>query len=123
MTRGFRPHEVAEMPAAYLQLAVAIVSEVIATSALKASDGFGRPLPAIMAVVGYGIAIYLLAQTMRAIPVGVVYAVWSGTGIVLIALIGLVVYRQTLDLAAIAGLGLIIAGVLVVNLLSRSVVH
>jgi len=104
-------------------LAVAIVSEVIATSALKQSDGFTRAGPTALALIGYGIAFWLLAIVMRSMPVGVVYAVWSGTGVVLITLVGWLVYRQVLDAPALIGMGLIVAGVLVINLMSGSVGH
>lgn len=107
----------------YLWLAGAILSEVIATSSLKASNGFTRLLPSVLVVVGYGTAFYCLSQTLKTIPVGVAYAIWSGLGTVLIALVGLVLYKQRLDAAAMAGMGLIIAGVLVMNLLSRSTGH
>lgn len=107
----------------YLYLLVAIVAEVIATSALKASDGFTRLMPSLIVVVGYGVAFFCLSLVLRTMPVGIAYAIWSGVGIVLVAGIGVVAFGQKLDLAAIIGLGLIIAGVLVVNLLSKSVSH
>jgi small multidrug resistance pump len=107
----------------YLWLAGAILSEVIATSSLKASAGFTRPLPSVVVVVGYGAAFYFLSQTLKTIPVGVAYAIWSGLGTVLIALVGLVLYKQTLDRAAMLGMALIIAGVLVMNLFSKSAAH
>jgi small multidrug resistance pump len=107
----------------YLWLAGAILSEVIATSSLKASEGFTRVLPSVAVVIGYGVAFYCLSQTLKTIPVGVAYAIWSGLGTVLIALVGLVFYKQRLDAAAMAGMGLIIAGVLVMNLLSKSTRH
>ncbi len=107
----------------YLLLFTAIVAEVIATSALKAAEGFTRLVPSIIVVVGYAIAFYCLSLTLKTMPVGIAYAIWSGIGIVLVAGIGAVVYGQKLDLAAIIGLGLIIAGVLVVNLLSKTVSH
>ncbi len=107
----------------WLYLAIAIVAEVIATSALKASEGFSRLGPSTVVVLGYGIAFYFLSLTLREIPVGVAYAVWSGIGIVLISLIAWVLYGQALDTAAWAGIGLIIAGVLVLNLLSKSTVQ
>lgn len=108
---------------AYAHLGIAIVAEVIATSALKASDGFTRPWPSLVTVLGYGVAFYFLALTLRVIPTGIAYAVWSGVGIVLISAIGWVWFRQALDLPAMIGMGLIIAGVLVVNLFSKSVGH
>ncbi len=108
---------------AYLHLVVAIVAEVIATSALKASDGFTRPLPVLVVVAGYGVAFYFLALTLRVFPIGIAYAIWSGLGIVLISLVGWFWYRQSLDPAALVGLGLIVAGVVVVNAFSRSTAH
>jgi len=107
----------------WLFLAIAIVSETIATSALKASDGFTRLLPSVAVVAGYGIAFYFLSLTLRTMPVGVAYAVWSGVGIMLISLVGWVVYGQKLDAAAIAGMGLIVAGVVVMNVFSKSAAH
>lgn len=101
-------------------LAVAIVAEVIGTASLKASNGFTRVWPSVLTVICYGAAFYGLAVAMRTVPVGVVYAVWSGAGIVLIALIGAVMFGERLDAAALAGIGLIIAGVLILNLLSGS---
>jgi small multidrug resistance pump len=107
----------------YLFLAIAIVAEVIATSALKASQGFSQLLPSILVVVGYGVAFYFLSLTLRTIPVGIAYAIWSGAGIVLVSLIGFALYGQKLDVWAIVGIGLIIAGVMVINLLSKSAAH
>lgn len=107
----------------YAYLGVAIVAEVIATSALKASDGFTLLWPSVMTVLGYGVAFYFLALTLRVIPTGIAYAIWSGAGIVLISAIGWVWFRQALDLPAMIGMGLIVAGVLVVNLFSKSVGH
>lgn len=107
----------------YLYLAVAIVSEVIGTTALQASNGFTRLWPSLVVVVGYGIAFYGLSIAIKTIPVGLAYAIWSGVGIVLISAIGVIWLRQHLDLAAILGLSLIIAGVIVVNLFSRSMPH
>jgi len=104
-------------------LAVAIVSEVIATSALKSAAGFTRLWPSLVTVAGYASAFYFLSLTLREIPMGVVYAIWSGAGIVLISLVGLVVYKQTLDAAALLGIGLIVAGVVVMQVFSRSVGH
>lgn len=100
----------------YAYLAIAIIAEVIATSALKASDGFSRPLPVAVVVVGYGLAFYCLSLALRTIPLGVAYAVWSGIGIALITVIGWVVFRQVLDTAALVGIGLIVCGVLVLQL-------
>jgi small multidrug resistance pump len=107
----------------YVFLAIAITAEVIATSALKASQGFTQLLPSILVVVGYGVAFYFLSLTLRTIPVGIAYAIWSGAGIVLVALIGFALYGQKLDIWALVGMGLIIAGVMVINLLSKSAAH
>ncbi len=107
----------------WFYLAIAIVSEVLATSALKASDGFTRLYPSIVVIVGYGLAFYFLSLTLRTIPVGVAYAVWSGVGIVLLSLLGWIVYGQRLDLAALVGIALIAAGIIVLNTFSRSAGH
>lgn len=101
-------------------LLVAIVAEVIATSFLKASESFTRLGPSIVVVVGYGAAFYFLSLALRTIPVGVAYAIWSGIGIALLVLVGLVVYGQRLDAPGLLGIGLIVAGVLVLNLFSDS---
>jgi len=107
----------------WLFLSIAIAAEVIATSALKAADGFTRLGPSLVVISGYGIAFYFLSLALRGIPVGVAYAVWSGVGIVLISVIGWFAFGQTLDAAAVLGIGLIMAGVIVLNLFSRSPVH
>lgn len=107
----------------YALLAIAIVAEVIATSAMRASDGFSRLLPSAVVVLGYGIAFYCLSLTLRSIPVGIVYAVWSGAGIVLITLVALVLYRQVPDVPAVIGLGMIVAGVAVLNIFSKMQAH
>jgi len=107
----------------WLFLSIAIVAEVIATSALKAADGFTRSGPSLVVVVGYGIAFYFLSLALRGIPVGIAYAVWSGVGIVLILVIGWIAFGQRLDAAAVLGIGLIMAGVIVLNVFSRSSVH
>lgn len=104
----------------YLFLAGAILCEVMATSALKASQGFTRPLPSALVLSGYALAFWLLTFVLRSMPVGVAYAIWSGMGMVLIALAGWLLYGQKLDGWALLGLALIIAGVLVLNLLSRT---
>ena len=107
----------------WLILAVAIVVEVIATTVLKSSDGFTRLWPSLLVVVGYGTAIYLLSLTLEAIPVGIVYAIWSGVGIVLIAMAASLFLGQRLDAPAILGIALIISGVIVINLFSQVSVH
>ncbi|MCD9031406.1 QacE family quaternary ammonium compound efflux SMR transporter [Luteimonas sp. Y-2-2-4F] len=107
----------------WLHLAVAIVAEVVATSMLKASDGFSRLWPSLVVVVGYGVAFYFLSLTLRTIPVGIAYAVWSGAGIVLVSLIAWLGFGQKLDAPALLGIALIVAGVLVLNLFSGAVAH
>jgi small multidrug resistance pump len=107
----------------YLWLAVAIIAEVIGTSALRASEGFTRLMPALVVVAGYGLAFYCLSMTLKTMPVGIVYAIWSGVGIVLITLVAMVLYRQVPDLAAVAGLSLIVAGVVVLNVFSGMQAH
>jgi small multidrug resistance pump len=107
----------------WFYLFTAICAEITATSALKASDGFSRPGMVVLTLVGYSISFYFLSQTLLFIPVGVAYAIWSGVGVVLISIIGAIFFKQPLDTPAMLGIGLIIAGVLVLNLFSRSVSH
>jgi small multidrug resistance pump len=109
--------------AVYALLFVAIVLEVIGTTALQLSQQFTRVGPTMLLVVCYAAAFYCLSLTLKVIPVGIAYAIWSALGIVLISLVGLVYFKQRLDMPAIIGLGLIIAGVLVVNLFSKSLSH
>lgn len=104
----------------YAILGIAIIAEVIGTTALKQSAGFTRPLPVLVTVIGYGIAFYALSLTLERIPTGVAYAIWSGVGIVLIAALAWLFHGQRLDGPAIAGMGLIIAGVVVLNLFSKA---
>lgn len=111
------------MPNTYLILALAILAETLGTSALQASQQFTRFWPSVIVVTAYAISFYLLSMTLRVLPVGLVYALWSGLGIVLIALIGFAVFGQRLDLPAILGMGLIIAGILVIHLFSQSAAH
>ncbi len=108
---------------AYLYLMLAIISEVIATSALKASAEFTKLVPVIIVLLGYGFSFYCMALVLRTIPLGVTYAIWSGLGIVIIAVIGVVFFKESLDLPAMVGMGLIIAGVVVVNLFSKTAGH
>jgi len=108
---------------AYLYLGFAIVAEVIGTTALKASDSFTRPLPSLITVGCYALSFYLLTFSLRVLPTGIAYAIWSGVGIVLISAVGWFWFKQSLDTPALIGLGLIIAGVLVINLFSKSVGH
>ena len=106
---------------AYLYLAMAIIAEVIATSALKASAEFTKLFPSVIVVVGYGVAFYFMTLALRTIPLGVTYAIWSGVGIVLVAIAGVFLYKQVPDLPAIIGMGLIIAGVVVIRVFSKTV--
>ncbi|MGQ4878029.1 DMT family transporter [Billgrantia sp. LNSP4103-1] len=108
---------------AFVYLALAIVAEVVATSALKATDGFTRLGPSLVVVAGYVIAFFMLSLVLRTIPVGIAYAIWAGLGIVLVALVGVLVYGQRPDLPAIVGIGLIVAGVVVIQLFSRISAH
>ncbi|MFT3758073.1 DMT family transporter [Thauera sp.] len=107
----------------WLYLIVAIVAEVFATSFLKTSEGFTRLLPSVAVVIGYGVSFFFLSLTLRTIPIGIAYAIWSGLGIVLITAIGWLVFGQKLDLAGIAGIGLIAAGVIVLNVFSKASGH
>ncbi|MGK5743646.1 SMR family transporter [Proteus mirabilis] len=104
-------------------LILAIISEVIATTVLKVSDGFSRLYPSIVVVVGYCFSFWALSQVVKVMPLGIAYAIWSGLGIVLVSVAAVFVYQQKLDLPAIVGMTLIIAGVLVINLLSNSTSH
>lgn len=106
-----------------MYLTMAIVAEVIATTMLKASEGFTRLWPSLVVVVGYGVAFWGLSMVVKTIPLGIVYAIWSGMGIVLVSIAAVFVYQQKLDWPAVLGMGLIIAGVLVINLLSKTAAH
>lgn len=106
----------------YLFLLIAILSEVTATSALRASGQFTKLWPSVIVVIGYASAFYFMSLTLKSIPVGIAYAIWSGVGIVLISVAGYFLYKQKLDLPALLGMGLIIAGVLVINIFSKSTV-
>jgi small multidrug resistance pump len=108
---------------AYVLLAIAIVAEVVATSALRASEGFTRLVPSTVVVIGYCISFYLLSLTLKSIPVGIVYAVWSGAGIVLITLVAALLFKQIPDLPAVIGMSLIVAGVVVLNVFSKVSAH
>jgi small multidrug resistance pump len=107
----------------YAYLAIAIVAEVVGTSALKASEEFTRLVPSLIVVVGYAVAFFFLSLTLRTIPVGIAYAIWAGAGVALIVAASAVLFRQVPDVAAIVGVGLIVAGVVVVNTMSRMAVH
>jgi len=107
----------------YLILFLAIAAETVGTTALQASQQFTRLWPSILVVIAYGVSFWLLSLTLKTMPVGIVYAIWSGLGIVLIALIGLTVFGQRLDLPAILGMGLILSGILVIHLFSNTAPH
>lgn len=107
----------------WIYLIAAIAMEIAGTSALKAADGFSRPLPSVVVVAGYLGAFFFLSLALRTIPMGTAYAIWSGIGIVAISLVGLIVYKQRLDAPALVGIALIIAGTLVINLLSTAEVR
>ncbi|WP_226550690.1 MULTISPECIES: DMT family transporter [Celeribacter] len=111
------------MPTQYIFLILAICFEVIGTTAMAASQQFTKLIPVLILVVSYGLSFYFLSQTLKVVPVGIAYAVWSGLGIVLISLIGLVFLGQKLDLPAILGMSMIIAGVLVIHLFSQTASH
>ncbi len=104
---------------AYMFLIVAIITEVIASTALRATKGFTQLVPSVITVIGYVISFYALSQTLGTIKLGITYAIWSGIGIILITILGFLVYKQRLDWPAIAGIGLIIAGVVVIQLFSQ----
>ncbi|MCZ2369936.1 SMR family transporter [Vibrio diabolicus] len=106
-----------------LALSIAIVCEVIATSYIPKTEQFTKMMPSTVVLIGYGIAFFLLSVTVKTMPVGVVYAIWSGAGIVLVATVGYFVYGQRLDFPAIVGIGFILTGVMIVNLLSKTVGH
>ncbi|HSH73596.1 MAG TPA: SMR family transporter [Methylophilaceae bacterium] len=107
----------------WLAISIAIIAEVIATTSLKASNEFTRFWPSVLVVIGYGTAFYFMTISLRVLPVGIMYAIWSGVGIVSISILGWIVYRQTLDTPAMLGMGLIISGVVVINVFSKSVAH
>ena len=107
----------------YAYLIAAIILEVIGTSALQASEQFTKPKPLILTVLGYAASFYFLSLVLRTMPVGIAYAIWSGLGVVLISIIGLFLFKQKLDLPAVVGLVMIVGGVVVINLFSKSVTH
>lgn len=107
----------------YVYLAISIIAEVIATSALKASDGFSRLWPSVVVVAGYGVAFHFLALTLKTIPVGVAYAIWAGAGVTIVTIVGWLLFGQKLDAPAILGMALIVAGVVILQAFSRSAGH
>jgi small multidrug resistance pump len=111
------------MPAHFITLIVAVIFKTIGTTALQASQQFTKLGPSIIVVIAYAAAFYLLALTLKTMPVGIMYAIWSGSGIVLIAVIGWVVFRQTLDWPAVLGMALILAGIVIIQMFSKSATH
>jgi len=107
----------------WLFLSIAIFAEVIATSSLKSSEGFTKTFPSIVVVIGYGIAFFFLSLTLKDIPVGIAYAIWSGVGMTLISIIGYFIFKQQLDFPAILGIILIISGVIIINTFSKTISH
>lgn len=107
----------------YLYLSIAIIAEVIATTSMKALDGLNKPLPLLLVVVGYVISFWMLSLVVKSIPVGIAYAVWAGLGIVLVSIAATVLYQQRLDIPAMLGMGLIVCGVVVIQLFSHSTGH
>ena len=107
----------------FLYLTIAIIGEVIGTSSLKAAEGFTRLWPSLMVVVGYVVAFYFLSLTLKYLPIGTAYAVWSGLGIVLVAMAGWLIFGQKIDLWGALGMALIIAGVIVLNFVSKTATH
>ena len=107
----------------YLYLAIAIAAEVVATTSMKAIDGFNKPLPLLLVIGGYAIAFWMLILVVRTIPVGIAYAIWAGLGIVLVSIAAMFIYQQKLDLPAVLGMGLIVSGVVVIQLFSHSTGH
>jgi small multidrug resistance pump len=108
---------------AYYYLAIAICAEVIATASMKAVKGLSTPLPLALVVVGYLTAFWMLTLVVRTIPVGIAYAIWAGLGIVMVSIAALFIYGQRLDLPAVLGMGLIVAGVVVIQLFSQTAGH
>jgi len=108
---------------AYLYLAIAIIAEVVATSALKASEEFTKLIPSIIVIVGFLLALYFMTLVLRTIPVGVTYAIWSGLGIVLVSFVSFLLYKETPDIPAMIGMGFIILGVVVINVFSKTISH
>ncbi|MEX6501464.1 DMT family transporter [Pseudomonas zhanjiangensis] len=107
----------------YIYLSVAIAAEVVATASMKALDGFNKPLPLVLVVAGYALSFWMLSLVVKSIPVGIAYAVWAGLGIVLVSIAATVLYQQRLDLPAILGMSLIVCGVVVIQLFSRTAGH
>ena len=107
----------------FVILFFAILSEVIATSSLKYSEGFTKPIPSVVVAVGYGLSFYLLSIALKTMPIGIAYAIWSGVGLVLTVIAGIILWRETLDWAKVTGIVLILAGIVLINVFSKSAAH
>lgn len=107
----------------FIILFFAILSEVIATTALKFSEGFTKPIPSVIVAVGYGLSFYLLSIALKTMPIGVAYAIWSGVGLILTVIAGMILWRETLDWAKVTGIVLILAGIVFINVFSKSATH
>ena len=107
----------------WIYLSLAILAEVVGTTALKRSDGFSQIVPGILSIASFGLALVLLSLALRDIMLGIAYAIWAGAGIVIVSIVGVVLFRQNLDAPAIIGIALILSGVVVINTLSSSAVH
>ena len=107
----------------FVILFFAILSEVIATSSLKYSEGFTKPIPSVVVAVGYGLSFYLLSIALKTMPIGVAYAIWSGVGLVLTVIAGIILWHETLDWAKVTGIVLILAGIVLINVFSKSAAH
>ena len=107
----------------YVYLSIAIVAEVIATTSLKAAEGFTKPLPVVAVVIGYAISFYFLALVVQKIPLAVAYTIWGGAGVALVTVAGAVFFRQIPDLPALIGMGLVVAGITVIQLFSKTMAH
>ena len=107
----------------FIILFFAILSEVIATSSLKLSNGFTKPIPSVVVVIGYSASFYLLSLALKVMPVGVAYAIWSGVGLILTVIAGMIIWRETLDWARVVGIVLILAGIIFINVVSKAPAH
>lgn len=107
----------------FIILFFAILSEVIATSSLKFSEGFTKPIPSVIVAIGYGLSFYLLSIALKSMPIGVAYAIWSGIGLILTVIAGIVLWKETLDWARVLGIILILAGIVLINVFSKVTVH
>ena len=106
-----------------LILFFAILSEVMATTALKYSSGFTKPIPSVVVAVGYGISFYLLSIALKSLPIGITYAIWSGVGLVFTVIVGMTLWKETMDWARVIGILLILAGIILLNVFSKTATH